>query len=310
MATTGPALESPAKTSPLVIPELLESVILHLPLRDILLCQRTNTHFRDVVQRSSNIKKAIFLEPATSKTIELGYDHAVRPLFNPFLISIFAKEERFWEFAPHDTWVSGEWMDCGEELGGAIFPDHKRNLIISEPWIAKAAEICTGDVLDISGRSYSRMLVTHPSFTKIETRSWDRKLGVVTNATVVEDSSTGVRFGSVLKAARPALDRQLRMSTEINPHDPMQLSLAGVERWRFCPESVLDHVTGWEMLAIMDNQLHINEMNDEIDRIIRRRKEWDHIAGWTSKDDEIYGRLCVCEDGEWKARIPLTEDDE
>ncbi|PPJ58332.1 hypothetical protein CBER1_04481 [Cercospora berteroae] len=251
-----------------------------------------------------------FLEPATSKTIELGYDHAVRPLFNPFLMSIFAKEERFWEFKPIDTWVSSEWMDCGEEFGGAIFADKMRNLIISEPWIAKAAEICTGDLLDLSGRSYSRMLVTHPSFRKIETRPWDRNLGVVANATVVEDSSVGIRFGSLLKAVLPALNRQLRMSTAVNPHGPMQMSRAGVERWRFCPESVLDHVTGGEMLAIMDDQLHINEMNDEINRIIRQRKEWDQIVGWTSKDDEIHRRLCVSEDGEWKARIALTEDDE
>lgn len=75
------------KPSPLVIPELLEEVVMHLPLRDILLCQRVDTHFRDVVQSSSNIKKVLFLEPATNKTIELGYDHAVRPLFNPFLMS-------------------------------------------------------------------------------------------------------------------------------------------------------------------------------------------------------------------------------
>lgn len=201
-------------------------------------------------------------------------------------------------------------MDCGEEFGGAIFADNTRNLIISESWISKAAEICTGDVLQIFGRSYPRMLVTHPSFTKIETRCWDRKLGVVANATVGESSNAGVRFGSLLKAARPALDRQLRMSTAINPHGPMQMSLAGIERWRFCPESVLDHVTGWEMLAVMDDQLHIKEMNDEIDRIIRQRKGWDHVVGWTSKDDEIHGRLCVCEDGEWKARISFTEDDE
>ncbi|KAF2207580.1 hypothetical protein CERZMDRAFT_91754 [Cercospora zeae-maydis SCOH1-5] len=35
----------PTKQSPLVIPELLENIILHLPLRDILLCQRVDTKY-------------------------------------------------------------------------------------------------------------------------------------------------------------------------------------------------------------------------------------------------------------------------
>lgn len=91
-----------------MIPELLEEVVMHLPLRDILLCQRVDTHFRDVVQSSSNIKKVLFLEPATRKTAEwIPYrpsndylaisdgalwkisdeDESVNPLFNPFLAS-------------------------------------------------------------------------------------------------------------------------------------------------------------------------------------------------------------------------------
>lgn len=104
--------KSPTMPSAFLIPELLEKIIMHLPLRDILLCQRVGTQFRNLVQGSSNIKKTLFLEPATSDTVDLCFgvpssfrgdtrvenfqiEHwktsekgeIVWPLLNPFLVS-------------------------------------------------------------------------------------------------------------------------------------------------------------------------------------------------------------------------------
>lgn len=99
MAKPDPPVKLPAKASPLVLPELLESITMFLSLHDILLCQRVNTNFRDIVQRSSSIKKVLFLKPATNETVEIYDDFGpwewqheeggepICPLFNSFLAS-------------------------------------------------------------------------------------------------------------------------------------------------------------------------------------------------------------------------------
>ncbi|KAJ9624008.1 hypothetical protein H2203_005455 [Taxawa tesnikishii (nom. ined.)] len=45
--------------------ELTEAIILHLPVRDALLCQRVNSTWRTVVKESLPVRRALFLAPAT-----------------------------------------------------------------------------------------------------------------------------------------------------------------------------------------------------------------------------------------------------
>ncbi|KAK3656830.1 hypothetical protein LTR56_002811 [Elasticomyces elasticus] len=49
----------------LATPELLEVILLHLPLRDLLFSQKVCTHWKAIVDTSPNIKKALFLVPDT-----------------------------------------------------------------------------------------------------------------------------------------------------------------------------------------------------------------------------------------------------
>ncbi|KAK3631456.1 hypothetical protein LTR56_016820 [Elasticomyces elasticus] len=66
--------------------ELLETILLHLPLRQLLLCQRVNRAFKDVVNRSAPIRKALFLEPSCRDTIEITMQpvlHNPQPRFKP-----------------------------------------------------------------------------------------------------------------------------------------------------------------------------------------------------------------------------------
>ncbi|KAK4896686.1 hypothetical protein LTR49_028101 [Elasticomyces elasticus] len=51
--------------------ELLEVVLLHLPLRQLLLCQRVNRAFKAVIDRSASIRKALFLDPSCSDTVDV-----------------------------------------------------------------------------------------------------------------------------------------------------------------------------------------------------------------------------------------------
>lgn len=50
--------------------ELLKDVLLHLPLRQLLLAQRVNKRFHGVIQDSRNIKRALFLEPSSTSPVE------------------------------------------------------------------------------------------------------------------------------------------------------------------------------------------------------------------------------------------------
>lgn len=42
------------------IPELLETILLELPAKDLLLAQRVNTTFRDAINNSIKIQRALF----------------------------------------------------------------------------------------------------------------------------------------------------------------------------------------------------------------------------------------------------------
>ena len=52
------------------VPELLENIVLYLPLRHILLVQSISKKFWDVVRNSPRINRALFFETSTEKTVE------------------------------------------------------------------------------------------------------------------------------------------------------------------------------------------------------------------------------------------------
>ncbi|KAK5736213.1 hypothetical protein LTR17_007553 [Elasticomyces elasticus] len=51
------------------LPELVEIVLLGLPTRDLLLAQRVCKTFKDVIDRSKNIQKALFFLPGTADDV-------------------------------------------------------------------------------------------------------------------------------------------------------------------------------------------------------------------------------------------------
>ncbi len=83
--------------------ELLEDILLHLPLQKLLLSQRVCHTFKDVVKSSSRIQQALFLQPActrkvfwsTAASLSSGTEGSWRlcpkagtvitPILNPFL---------------------------------------------------------------------------------------------------------------------------------------------------------------------------------------------------------------------------------
>ena len=90
----------------IALPELLEHVVLHLPLRQILLLERVARILRDLVQKTPRIRRALFFTSCTTEALKrYPRDHALpgrggflpidwkpsadgsatRPVLNPFI---------------------------------------------------------------------------------------------------------------------------------------------------------------------------------------------------------------------------------
>lgn len=63
------------------IPELLENILFHLPERDLLLAQRVNRSFRDVLNASVHLQRKLFL----TADIESEDGLATKLKLNPFI---------------------------------------------------------------------------------------------------------------------------------------------------------------------------------------------------------------------------------
>lgn len=59
--------------------ELLENILMHLPLRRLLLAQRVNTSFRDLIYRSANINRVLFFNAATTESVDWYRTTDVQP---------------------------------------------------------------------------------------------------------------------------------------------------------------------------------------------------------------------------------------
>lgn len=110
-ATNSDMERTSAATKVASIPELLEHILLYLPLRTLLLVQTVSKSFHLFIQGSIKIKRALFLEPTGDKTVswhgptssgrlqpegcEIGRwqysngaaSQAIKPMLNPFLLS-------------------------------------------------------------------------------------------------------------------------------------------------------------------------------------------------------------------------------
>jgi hypothetical protein len=62
------------------IPELVEIILLHLPVRDLLLAQRVSTAFKSVIDKSQPIQRALFMLPETVPSRFRETDVRINPL--------------------------------------------------------------------------------------------------------------------------------------------------------------------------------------------------------------------------------------
>lgn len=104
-----PLARSPAESSNMVIkapttffstPELIETIFIHLPLRDLLIIQRVSWQWKNAITTSPNLQQRLFLRPIQdpiSGTMVLN--PLLAALFPPIL-EIGRPESAFWDFPP------------------------------------------------------------------------------------------------------------------------------------------------------------------------------------------------------------------
>jgi len=91
-------MEAPTAAMKVIsIRRLLENILPHLPLRDLLLAQKISKFFYTFIQKSRNIKRALFLTPSTQETIS-------------------------WHVSPTAAYRSGEGSWQNTSQGAAIKP--------------------------------------------------------------------------------------------------------------------------------------------------------------------------------------------
>jgi len=122
--------------------ELLELILLHLPLVDRLLAERVSKTFQSILKRSKKIRQALYREPITESvtmafrkiTHEVDHPYADRqgrgwatsdstsqkPIVNPFIIPHFLSAHEFPSFL-HERFIEPRYgLNAGDRVGRVV----------------------------------------------------------------------------------------------------------------------------------------------------------------------------------------------
>jgi hypothetical protein len=166
-----------------LVPELLESILLHLPLQDLLVnAQRINHTWNAIIQNSKRLQEVLFFEATSLKHI------GKTPEFNPLLVQAFPPW--FSISSSGNGWANWNWRKYSESL------DANSSEAKKEAYGRKEA-------------SWRRMLPIQPASRKLKvvmhSYSWVEEEG---NTEVVE-CGEGVRMGSLFNFAGRVEEKDL-----------------------------------------------------------------------------------------------------
>ncbi|KAK4888327.1 hypothetical protein LTR27_012778 [Elasticomyces elasticus] len=231
---------------------ILERILLHLPLRQLLLCNTLCRHARDTIQQSQQIKQALFLEPAADSTITWSATEghwispdgtwALPPLLNPFVPSRLHSQEypllrpaigvlRITGNHTKDVPLNLEckldvryggggltWRVRNRPVGAGISPSRLQTLVREE------------------APSLALMLLTQPPCSGVT-------LSGIAPSTGLEETlhaDDGIRLGEFMA----------RATVVAFYHSEHAEAITGHEEWRSTGRSI-DEMTGWEMLQLL-----------------------------------------------------------
>lgn len=182
------------------IPELLESILLEIPAKDLLVGQRLNTNFRDAINSSIKIQHVLFCrsDPAASREAE--------PRFYPFLediihmtcksrtlgIQVFPSTNSDWTPEPGMEWFFMDLPDLGLDCPHLRFDIH--------PSIYGRLEgsMAVLEATEATG-SWERMMVTDPAIPTVITDTVFRD--------PVTECQTPLSMGALVAKLRDELGR-------------------------------------------------------------------------------------------------------
>lgn len=251
----------------LSIPELLEQILLQLPLRQLLFARKVSKTFDSTINDSPQIRKALFLSSGAGKPLtwhpntmaagpgdasdDSGWrnpgqepEDSVKPVLNPF-----PAISRGFSGFPSQPWYhqarrgmavrrSGLYLKRDETLAfsGWIHPCH--NFTVKGPW--KSVQELE-EMMAHTGGNFQRMLLTYPPVQSL-TISVLRKEAQEYSAV---DEQAGMKFGELV----------MHSAGHLAKHDggTTWVVVEGGESWQVLKRSV-DEVTGWEMLWMLDSQ--------------------------------------------------------
>jgi hypothetical protein len=167
---------SSACTQVLSTPELLESILTHLPPSTLLSTHLVSRHFHHTITSSPTLQQALFFRPAASP--EWSLNSLLRKHFLPFFV------------APGTRWTKGSarTFGCLQILPWA------KSALTKEAFLRKEA-------------SWRRMLVMHPSPTDLHVISWVHAMGGDTESKCKISFENGVTMGAVYDIAESFLRR-------------------------------------------------------------------------------------------------------
>lgn len=224
--------------------ELLDQTLLHLPLKDLLLCQRVCKQWQALVQRSQLARKALFLEPIARPDDQRPGDHQYvgspyRPcrecpalLINPL-------------FDAKDAYLV---RPSFPERSHKLLPVHFGLVSPTNPFYPCARTRAEYMGTFFKAASWKSMLLTQPSPRRLVLACKESEPD--TQYDLQASHAHGFRFGEVVEQLRahwyecPNCPIQSREYYEDDPEAPVLWTLQ-VDGHAETPRS---RITGWEVL--------------------------------------------------------------
>ncbi|KAF7195686.1 hypothetical protein HII31_03004 [Pseudocercospora fuligena] len=228
------------------LPELLENIILSLPLRSILTAKQVSKTFCATIETSIWIRRALFLEPATNSRAAWSRQRAqsnrsgpvrfwadqngqvVTPILNPFIAVMYDEDfdELYCKQWYHEK-ENGLYLGLNEVFTLGMDERQERILHFESDHDDKSDLVSE---LEKSTSSFKRMLITSPPVIELN----------IDDNTVESQSDSGLTIDDLLDSA-------LALSgVDENEND---FEIEGGEACRVLAKTV-DEITGWEMLRI------------------------------------------------------------
>ncbi|KXS95648.1 hypothetical protein AC579_10567 [Pseudocercospora musae] len=228
------------------LPELLENIILSLPLRSILTAKQVSKTFCGTIDTSIWIRRALFLEPATNGRAAWSRqraggdrsgpvrvwadqnDHVVTPILNPFIAVMYDEDfDELYRKQWYHAKENGLYLGLNEVFTLAMGEEEERILHFESDHDDKSDLVSK---LRKSTSSFRRMMITSPPIIELS----------IDDNSVESQSDSGLTIDDLLDAA-------LALSgVDENEND---FEIEGGEACRVLAKTV-DEITGWEMLRI------------------------------------------------------------